>query len=116
MINYDLTIHFNQEKEIKDKHVKKKKKVFFFGTIKECECGEDRCGFFSSKAQGDGQSVRSGGEKPSHNLRLEILILLVKLPSFMNLPCLFTTLTDLPTPGIKHGFHRANKQNNTKQI
>lgn len=33
MINYDLTIHFNQEKEIKDKHVKKKK-VFFLERLK----------------------------------------------------------------------------------
>lgn len=32
----------------------------------------------------------------------------------MNLPCcLDTTLTDLPTPRIKHRFHRANKQNKT---
>lgn len=34
MINYDLTIHFNQEKEIKDKHVKKKKKSFFLERLK----------------------------------------------------------------------------------
>ena len=77
--------------------------------IKVCERGEDWCGFFCSRAGSDvtaksehkwsdAKSIQTGGEKQSYNPRFEIMILLVKFPSFI-LPCgLDTTLRDLRTP------------------
>lgn len=49
MINYDLTIHLNQEKWIKDKHVEKETAFFWFGMIKACESGDAWCGFLFSR-------------------------------------------------------------------